>query len=488
MSTNADFNIHELLQQAMRSGPPAPNYDRYFLVDVQSVAQSKKNRDAFRVVGTKVETGERVAVFAKKSSSGQNLPEPGGMFRADKAKMLKPDPSKPDIALYEAEYFHAYPAGDACLKVIGSPQPSEFKDGFWSGKVNMIDVERGGKTITALDMASPDALARQLLPFLKPWEHEQGNSTSHDLKGASIWQQPMRGACPFAMIRLGDGCARVFGKHPVKGADGTLSWPSDEELLQHLRTGLSRNNYLQRAFNALAPLAKENPELLQSQKLTLMPGVSVNVGLASLSNGTEKYLPTPDMFRYANENRTKPDDPEVRAGWREAYVHLKADGDKLFVVNMVPVSGSTMTKGVPLSAAEQAQMDQAQTQTAQAGQQAAPDPQNPPPQDPAPQAQQQAPQSQQRVQNQVQQPAPHPVEDYTPEEPDMVDDGLGADYSDDYAASMGDFESYASDLAAMEAMNADPAQSNEQEFEDDGFDDLIAQAEEKVKNRYAPRM
>jgi len=60
--------------------------DYYFLLKVEKIAYDPKNRDIFHVLGERVDTGEKVQVKTQKSSSGQLMPEVGGIMRLIKLK------------------------------------------------------------------------------------------------------------------------------------------------------------------------------------------------------------------------------------------------------------------------------------------------------------------------------------------------------------------------------------------------------------------
>lgn len=471
----SNIDIQALLREATRGGGQrSAASDRYFMVEVQKVAESQKTPGLFRVSGTKLETGTPVVVFVTKSSSGQNIPEVGGMLRADKANKQSAGDYKVDV--YKAEYFHAYPASDLCMKATAKPEVPRQKGEkkYWSASVDFSH-EGNPAQVTLLDVATPERLAKTILPLLKPWENQEDKTG--DLKNKSLWDNPRRGICPHVAFRVNGMAYGVFGAGAVE-VNNKLVWPSDETIMNSVAKSIQNRVGLSRFLKTVAPVAAEHPAALQAHSVEIVPCTRINVGRESLAGVDEKYLPTPEFYRFKNEKRKSPSDPEMLSGWCESYVHVKATKDNIFVVNMVPVGGSSMHKGLPYTANEKAAAElanqegqgveqQAQAQPKQA-QQAQQTQQQPTPQQAEPQQQvpqQQVPQQQEPQQSQYD---------------DMPD------FADDFSDSMEDFDSYSSDLAAMEAMNAEPAGT--QEFEDDDFDDLIAQAEEKVQKRHAPRM
>jgi len=447
---------------------------RYFLVTVDSVGLSKTNPDSFRVVGTRVDTGDKVMVMSKKATSGQALPEVGGVLRADKAARVKgPD----GIDTYSAEYFHAYAANEICMTAtIKAEAPRYNNDSqMWSAQIRAVDTEVNAGETTA-DTLLNGKIAGVLLPYLKPWEAKNPSPLTHDAKGSAIWGVPVKGINPMVTVRLAGKTINVFGVGAVDGADGQMQWPSDKMILEKITSNVK----LRDLINSLGSLPPQAKEALSTVPMAVIPGLSANVGRDSLAGDSQKYLAIPEAFRVVDHNRKDEKGQSLNyPGWREnTHVHMKITrSGRMAVVDAVPGAGGFLHSGVPETAAE-VQRRVAKAAMEQSGAVSAP---TPAPQ--APQAKIAAAPAKEKETQEA--PAVAPVRSEPVTAAQSAADNAIDDFDDDLP-DFGDYSAYANDLAAMETMNG---ASGFDDGVDDGFDDVLAQAEARqAQRRKSPSM
>lgn len=466
------MNVEELFK-AQFNQLRKEDQTKYFLMKVERVKFAEGNPDVFQAYGVRADNGKPVMVQSQKSSSGQHLPESGGILRADKvARITSAKPS--DITSYKAEYFHAYRQDDFCVQaVVQAARPTkDQQSGMWSAQVHAFDLDTNVLMVAGNRIVSD--IEKALLVALRPWVAKSQSKITHDIKGDSLWgdgQAAVPGLSPFAMVRFAGQSFKVYGSAAVKegqGDNAQYRLPTDMELVQRIRNNTNVQN-LKEIASQIAP------EQLETLAIAIIPGVSMQVGRESLSGATQKYLAIPEAFNWENRDKLDPTGkPTSQPGYRLADVHVKMSrAGRMMVVDAVPSAGGTLSKFLPESTREQqiraareaaTQGQQAEAQPAPAPVPAAAQPTAAPAAKPAAAKPSQA----------AAQPAPAPAA----AEPHFAADPAPNAF-DQPEPDVDDYAAYAGDFAAMEAMNASG--------QDEDFDALFAEAEQRQTQRRAPR-
>lgn len=446
---------------------------RYFLVRVQHVAVGTKNKDTFKVTGERVDTGQIVSVISTKSSSGQYMPEVGGVLRADKPQRMPTH----EGTTYIAEYYLSYRQDDFCLNAIIQPSLPRLSNNMWSANVQAFDREGKGSFYVRGDEVV-QGIEAKLLQALKPWENQIESDIMFDVKGAPLWADgsvARPGLNPFVVIRLqGQAAIRVYGKGAINdsvgGAPAQYRMPHDSEILEAIRS----SSGLSRLKTALSELGSDD---LASLKLAIIPGLSISVGRESLAGEKRKYLGIPQAFH--NEQVRENGLTEQIPGYREAYVSVRQSRQgRLMVVDAAHAARSRLSTSLPLIPMEKEYLYPPQgSQPKPAESKSSKTAEDDFVHTPQPQANVSTP-------AQRQQPQPNPATSRaTRSAPTPAEQ-----FEDDFDESMESFDDiamYSHDMAAIEEMNAEADQFQP----DDGLDQLFQEAEERVRNRdFRPRM
>lgn len=324
---------------------------RHFLVQVERVAVDPKSKERFKLLGRRLDTGQQVFLVSKKASAGQRLPEEGGVIRADKASAHAAKSERyPDVPIYNAEYFHAYSAGDLCMQAIVRPSPVRTipNSTMITAEVTAVDTE---VNVTAISMA--DAAARiddYLVMLLQPWAFRNKSSITHDAQGTPVWSADgtTKGAVPKVILRVpGMETSRwVSGIGAVALQDGTSRRPNPEEI----RAYIQKNTSLSQFKQALAAVATNHPEDLGKYKVVLIPATAFSVGRDSLAN--ESYLQIRDAFDYktaAPGGAAGGQPPAVTRGFKGAWVHVQMSPNGRLIVTDVRPNNlfGGLTKSIP---------------------------------------------------------------------------------------------------------------------------------------------
>lgn len=473
------LNIAQIVKDRFRPAMQAAS-SRYFLLKVAKITVDPKNPDQFRVSGVRVDTGENAHLVSKKSSSGQKLPKEGEVVRADKASpMSNVDPG---LNAYRSEYFYSYGDGGFCLSATALPSipRKNEENGMWSAQVMAVDSEAAIEvTADSFQGGSIDAV---IADILRPWESGQNNAVTHDVMGRSLWgdgQDAVRGVTPFATVRFAGESVRIYGAGAIKAEDADSGYrlPTRDETV----AAIGRNkmlNSLKSAFEGLPA------EALKEHGVAVIPGVALQVGRESLSGDSQNYLKVPNQFQWTDDKNVGDDGlPIVRRGFRDAFIHIKPSRTgNMIVVDTVPASGGTFSRGVPLTPQEVSRQDSsAPAQQASAQPQPQPQPQQ---QAAAPAQQKQTSTQPQQQEVLAQQAAPAqqqggPAADQFP----PLDDFNENEYSM-YADELAGIEEASSQLDDLFGEELTGANNLEAEVADDFLEAQMAAA----KKRTGPRM
>ncbi|MBA1280213.1 hypothetical protein [Stutzerimonas stutzeri] len=402
---------------------------KYFLMRVEKVSLSTKNTDVFLAVGVRIDNDQPVAVYSKKSSSGQHIPEKGGILRADKVSRLA-QKSTAEITAYNAEYFHAYRNDDFCIRAIGQAQrpKKDSKTGMWSADMRFFDIEAGPVMLNGNEIVP--RIEQELARMLKPWAEAEQSSITHDVKGDALWgdgTQARPGLSPFVAVRSGNKTFYVYGDGAVRdktaGDEAVYDLPTD----QQIKAKLQKNTGLQNLMSVIKNLeGQATPEQLEQLKITLVPGLQVTVGRESLAADSQKYLAVPDAFDWKRHDVLDNNgNPTTQPGYRLCDVHIKTSrSGRLMVVDAAPSAGGRLTQYIPETQVEKALRVQQSEQAA-------------PSQEP------QAPAHNDEHAKPKQASTPARVEESQYDAParNQFDDSVMEDF--------GDMDTYAHDLAAM---------------------------------------
>jgi hypothetical protein len=305
-----------------------------FLVKVAKVQEVPGSPDSFVALGYRVDNDQKVAIFSKKASSNQYLPEVGGVIRAEKATRM---PAKGTTACFKSEYFYSYQQDSICLQaVIMAGQPrQDLESRMWQAQIHAYDIDVNHSMLVA---DQPSELEEALVNSLMPWTNKTPSKITHDVRGKALWAdasaaQP--GFSPFSMIRVQGQELVLYGKGSVKmDRNGEVSYrlPTVDEVRAHVQS----HPKLQMLKTVFATL---DPTELSKLYIAVIPGLSVTVGRDSIAD--RKYLAIPQAFDWKNYQKT--DDkgnPEIKPGYRHADVHIKTSRTgRMMVVMVAPTDG-----------------------------------------------------------------------------------------------------------------------------------------------------
>lgn len=442
---------------------------KYFLMHVESVKFSSNHRDTFKAIGTRVDNGQPVFVISTKSSSGQHLPEKGGILRADKVQR-EPSQGNSQITGYRAQYFHAYRPDSLCVQAVIQAPPPKYvsSSNMWSAQVHAVDVDTNVQMVNASTLLSD--FEKRLCSLLKPWAAEKQSPITHDVKGAPLWdgQNASPGFAPFVVVRFAGQSFKVYGTAAVKegsGDDMTYRLPTDQEIMARVQSNPHVHN--------LKVIAQQAPaEELAKLPITLIPGLSISVGRESLAGSEQKYLAIPEAFTWVNRDKLdEKGNATSHPGYRMAFVHIKQSRTgRMMVTDVAPTPGGYLSKNVPETSLErELRLKREQAQTTQ---QASPAPQDASKQAPSPSR---TPRTEAPAAAAAAAAVPAPAAlDFDDRVPNGFDDHIDDE----------DFAQYASDMAAIESMNEGMdfgADSDEEEL-------LAAAAARQAERRSRPRM
>lgn len=438
---------------------------KYFLMQVAKVSLVKGSEDSFIALGVRVDNGQNVAVFSKKSTSGQHLPEKGGILRADKVARM-PQKSKNDITAYSAEYFHAYRGDDFCLRAVAQAQrpKKDAQSNIWSADMRFFDVETGPVILDGNQIA--EQIESELMRMLTPWKADEQSSITHDVKGSPLWgsgQEARPGMSPFVAVRSGAKTFYVYGDGAVRQKTN-----NENEFLYNLPTDtqikakVSKNTGLQNLLAVINNVKSQaTPEQMAQLKITLIPGLQVRVGRESLGGKKQSYLAVPSAFDWKNNILLGDDgEPTVQPGFRLADAHIKISSrGAMMVVDAAPSAGGRLTQFIPETSVERTLRAGAEQENAQRTPTEAP--------------------SQARVATTQE---PEPARQMREHEPSQYDAPAINQFDDAPMDDFGDFGQYAEDLALM--------QMPDQNFgTDDELDLLMEEASQRQNSRgNRPRM
>lgn len=444
---------------------------KYFLMKVEKVQIASNNSDSFRAIGTRVDNGAAVAVTSQKSSSGQHLPEVGGILRADKVSRLPPNPKLSQLTLYKAEYFHAYGQDELCLRaIVQAEKPrTNSQTQMQSAQVHAFDIESNVQQLNAAKIITE--LDRVVFTALKPWAAKHKSKITHDVKDSPVWgdgKTAKPGLTPFAVIRFEGQSFKVYGTGMIKeGPENAPKYrlPKDSEILSRIQANANINN--------LKSIAASLPEAALSKlDIYVIPGLSITVGRDSLND----YIRIPEAFDWINQDKLDGDGkPTIQAGFRLADIHVKESRKgRMMAVNAVPAAGGNLTKSIPLTKLEREARAQAQqsapasaAQSQSAQQATQPSTKT---KEAAQAVRQQAPNERATKISRSPAPtsaAPAPEPQFDEEMAPNAFDEPGAGFDDEPTGFEDDFESFAQDLAAMEMMDSTSPQgvSDDQDVE-----------------------
>lgn len=331
---------------------------KYFLMQVEAVKLIRDKPDAFIAMGTRIDNNQAVAVYSQKSSSGQHIPEKGGILRADKVSRVA-QRSTAELTTYKAEYFHAYRNDAFCIRAIGQAQrpKKDAKTHVWSADMRFFDIEKAAVVLDGTQIASK--IQGELARLLKPWAATEQSSITHDVKGSALWgngQEARPGMSPFVAVRSGNKTFYVYGDGAVRQKTDNeeefiYNLPTDEQVLAKI----SKNTGLQNLLTVISSVqGQATPEQMAQLKVTLIPGLQVRVGRESLGGEKQTYLAVPDAFDWKrNDVLDGEGKPTTQPGYRMADVHIKTSRTgSMMVVDAAPSAGGRLTQFIPETNAE----------------------------------------------------------------------------------------------------------------------------------------
>ncbi|MDH4602469.1 hypothetical protein [Pseudomonas syringae] len=451
-----------------------------FLMRVVKVREVTGDADSFVAYGFRTDNEAKVAVAAKKSTSGQHVPVEGSVLRAEKITRV-PSAKTSDIAFYKSEYFHTFLPDSFCLQAIVQPTMPRKNDanGMWSAQVNAFDIDTNDQIVTA-DRTNTD-LDEVLVKMLMPWTAEVPSSITHDIKGDALWGDGLTakpGFSPFVLVRILNQSFPLYGKGFVKQElDGKMSarLPTEDEVLSIVR-GNPKLQSLKATIKTLP--VEELPKL----SIALIPGLSITVGRESMSGAERAYLAIPKAFDWTNRNlQDDKGNAVIHPGFRKADVHIKTSRtNRMIVAHAVRSIGSTLTGYVPESAGELEVRERREAKLAKTDQmQGGPtEEQHAVRPDPVSQERQAAPA-----------PVAAPMKKVIEATAEIAVEAAESDFFEPSKAVVNtpaeqheafDYSVYADDLRAMESMNADSV-------EPDDIQDLLDEAALRTSTRRPPR-
>lgn len=431
---------------------------KYFLMKVDAVKIAQTDPDAFMATGVRIDNDQQVVVYSKKSSSGQHIPEKGGILRADKVSRVA-QRSTAELTHYKAEYFHAYRSDEFCIRAIGQAQRPQknAKNGMWSADMRFFDTEVGPVMLDGNEIIP--RIQQELARMLKPWESSEKSSITHDVKGDALWgdgTEARPGMTPFVAVRSGNKTFYVYGDGAVRDKstdEDTFVYdlPTDEQI----QSKIEKSSGLQNLLTVIQSLQSQaTPEQLAQLKITLVPGLQVSVGRESLGGDKQNYLAVPDAFDWKRMDVLDNNgNPTTYPGFRMCDAHIKASRkNRMMVVDAAPSAGGRLTQFIPETRVERELRMQEAPQADQKAQQ-----------------QETARQSKPTQVAQASEQAPAAAES-------QYDVPARNSYDDAPMDDFGDFERYAEDMAAMSA--ADDSFDT-----DDDLERLIQEASERQRAR-----
>lgn len=432
---------------------------KYFLMQVVKVALVKDDPDSFIALGVRIDNEQKVAVYSKKSTSGQHFPEKGGILRADKVSRM-PQKSKDDITAYSAEYFHAYRNDDFCIRAVAQAQrpKKDPQSKMWSADMRFFDVEKGPVMLDGNQIGAQ--IENELARMLTPWKAEEQSCITHDVKGSALWgdgNEARPGMSPFVAVRSGAKTFYVYGDGAVRQkTDNEREFVYNLPTDQQVKAKISKNTGLQNLLSVISNVqGQATPEQMAQLKITLIPGLQVRVGRDSLGGEKQSYLAVPSAFDWKNNDvLDDAGNPTTRPGFRLADAHVKmSNRGSMMVVDAAPSAGGRLTQFIPETSIErELRVAAEQASAPQKPAEAQPQARGAVTQEPAPVRQAREPQ-----QSQYDAPAPN-------------------QYDDDPMDDFGDMQQYAEDLVTM--------QSPDQNFGiDDELDSLMEEATQRQKSR-----
>lgn len=439
---------------------------KYFLMKVQSVKVAERDPDAFMATGVRIDNDQAVVVFSKKSSSGQHIPEKGGILRADKVTRLA-QRSTAELTAFKAEYFHAYRNDDFCIRAIGQagrPQKNA-KNGMWSADMRFFDTEVGPVMLDGNQIMS--GIEQELTRMLMPWTSDQQSTITHDVKGDALWgegNEARPGMTPFVAVRSGNKTIFVYGDGAVRDKNtADDEYVYDLPTAEHVQAKLQKNAGLQNLVSVIKSLeGQATPEQLAQLKITLVPGLQVSVGRESLGGDKRNYLAVPDAFDWKRLDVLNSDgSPTTQPGFRMSDVHIKASRKgRMMVVDAAPSAGGRLTQFIPETSVEKAlRVLQSQQQAPEA----------------APVAKEQPAKAAKPQQAPAKQKAELTESQYDAPARNAYDDAAMDDF--------GNFDNYAEDMASMASMAAEAVPQDNAFDMDDDLDDLLEEAAQRQKSR-----
>lgn len=345
------------------------NTSRYIVLKVSHVAVGAKDRMRFRVTGERVDNGEKIQVFGKKSNSNQALPEVGRAMRADR---VTPIDSKNGITAYDAAYFKAL---DTCLDVVALPTPSyKNKKGMIEAGVRAVDpagaIELGADTLLG------DSIDQHLAKMLRPWERDTKSSLTHDVLGDPLWgdgKAPIMNASPFLVLKFAGEELLIYGPSAVRSEQYTddnrdYRLPTMDETLESIK-----NN--EKLSSLKAVCASLSVSDLKPHPIDVVEGLYLRVGFGSMGTG-QNHIKVPN-----HTSKTVPSGDaggsKVVHGYNNVLVNVKKVSDKsMFVTEVVPSPNAFGSNGfsqsVPLTPNEIARQQKMEVASQQQNQQKKP--------------------------------------------------------------------------------------------------------------------
>lgn len=339
-------DINELFKETLKKEKKASDPKVFMLQVQQDPVHSTTNPDVFKVIGVRMDTNERVAVIAVKSSAGQAVPKAGDLMRADKVER---SPQHPGAPVFKAKYFHTYDQNSFCLNAVMQPLPVRTTPGssMVGAQVIAYDPKSSGTILNGSEVQT--GLSASILQHLKQWEAEESSGITHDMVGKPIWGKGAnRGLTPMVTVRFADQSFKVFGAgamlvDPSDKQKG-VRFPTDKELLERIEKTqgvVTLNTVMKNLIAAGTPVQE-----LQKVDIAVVPGLVINVGRDKVTSNekiSREYYSVPQAYEIQKDGGGS------FAGHRETFIHVKMTRtNKFAVVDTVPVPGGKASAKVPL--------------------------------------------------------------------------------------------------------------------------------------------
>lgn len=343
-------DINALFKETLKKEQKASDPKSFMIQVQQDPVHSQSNHDAFKVVGIRMDTNERVAVIAVKSAAGQAVPKAGDLMRADKVERSLQHPNAP---VFKAKYFHTYDQNSFCLNAVMQPLPVRRTTGtnMVGAQVIAYDPKSSGAILSGVEVQA--GLSSAILQHLKQWDAKEASGITHDMAGKPVWSQgATRGLTPMVNVRFADQSFKVFGAgamdiDPSDKGKG-VRYPTDEELLNRIEktTGVITLKSVMKSLIDKGTPATE----LQKVDISVVPGLVINVGRDQITmneRALKEYYSVPQAYEVPKEDGSK------FVGHRETFIHVKMTRtNKFAVVDTAPVPGGKASAKVPLFANE----------------------------------------------------------------------------------------------------------------------------------------